>query len=284
MTESLVIAAILAICAVILWLRPQSISTLSGNPEENPELNWRAASRGRRTADDHGAGNTPPLHRRDRPHRGGRAMQKTEIMKIICIGRNYRDHIAEFDGGPLPAEPLFFLKPDTALLRNNDPFYIPDFTQEVHYECELVVRIDRLARHIAPRFAHRLYAEVGLGIDFTARDLQREAIANGWPWERAKGFDYSAAVAPQFVPVAELGDIRQLHFTLEINGEVRQRGYTGDMIFGVDELLSLVSRYITYRTGDLFFTGTPAGAGPVERGDVLRATLEGRELLNFEIR
>ena len=119
-------------------------------------------------------------------------MQKTEIMKIICIGRNYRDHIAEFDGGPLPAEPLFFLKPDTALLRNNDPFYIPDFTQEVHYECELVVRIDRLARHIAPRFAHRLYAEVGLGIDFTARDLQREAIANGWPWERAKGFDYSA--------------------------------------------------------------------------------------------
>ena len=169
-------------------------------------------------------------------------------MKIICIGRNYRDHIAEFDGGPLPAEPLFFLKPDTALLRNNDPFYIPDFTQEVHYECELVVRIDRLARHIAPRFAHRLYAEVGLGIDFTARDLQREAIANGWPWERAKGFDYSAAVAPQFVPVAELGDIRQLHFTLEINGEVRQRGYTGDMIFGVDELLSHVSRYITYRT------------------------------------
>ena len=112
-------------------------------------------------------------------------MQKTEIMKIICIGRNYRDHIAEFDGGPLPAEPLFFLKPDTALLRNNDPFYIPDFTQEVHYECELVVRIDRLARHIAPRFAHRLYAEVGLGIDFTARDLQREAIANGWPWRRS---------------------------------------------------------------------------------------------------
>ena len=176
-------------------------------------------------------------------------------MKIICIGRNYRDHIAEFDGGPLPAESLFFLKPDTALLRNNDPFYIPDFTQEVHYECELVVRIDRLARHIAPRFAHRLYAEVGLGIDFTARDLQREAIANGWPWERAKGFDYSAAVAPQFVPVAELG-----------------------------ALLSHVSRYITYRTGDLFFPGTPAGAGPVERGDVLRATLEGRELLNFEIR
>jgi len=205
-------------------------------------------------------------------------------MKIICIGRNYRDHIAEFDGGPLPEEPLFFLKPDTALLRNNDPFYIPDFTQQVDYECELVVRIDRLARHVAPRFARRLYAEVGLGIDFTARDLQREAIANGWPWTAAKGFDYSAAVSPQFLPVSELGDIRQLRFTLEVNGEVRQQGYTGDMIFGVDELLSRVSRYITYRTGDLLFTGTPAGVGPVRRGDVLRATLEGHELLNFEIR
>ncbi len=205
-------------------------------------------------------------------------------MKIICIGRNYRDHIAEFDGGPLPW-PLFFLKPDTALLRNNDPFYIPDFTQEVHYECELVVRIDRLARHIAPRFRPPSLRRSRTGHRLHGARPQREAIANGWPWERAKGFDYSAAVAPQFVPVAELGDIRQLHFTLEINGEVRQRGYTGDMIFGrVDELLSHVSRYITYRTGDLFFTGTPAGVGPVERGDVLRATLEGRELLNFEIR
>jgi len=205
-------------------------------------------------------------------------------MKIICIGRNYRGHIAESGGGPLPEEPLFFLKPDTALLRNNDPFYIPDFTQRVDCECELVVRIDRLARHVAPRFAHRLYAEVGLGIDFTARDLQREAMANGWPWERAKGFDYSAAVSPRFIPVAELGGIGRLHFTLEINGRVRQQGDTGDMIFGVDELLSRVSRYITYRTGDLLFTGTPAGAGPVARGDVLRATLEGRELLHFEIR
>ena len=206
-------------------------------------------------------------------------------MKIFRIGRNYREHVAELhDGGTVPKEPLFFLKPDTALLRNNDPFYIPDFSNEVHYECELVVRIDRLARHVAPRYAHRLYAEVGLGIDFTARDIQREAIAKGLPWERAKGFDYSAAVSPQFIPVAELGDIRQLHFTLEVNGEVRQRGFTGDMIFPVDELLSYISRYMTYRTGDLLFTGTPAGVGPVKRGDVLRAELEGREMLHFEIR
>ena len=206
-------------------------------------------------------------------------------MKIFCIGRNYREHVAELhDGGTVPEEPLFFLKPDTALLRNNDPFYIPDFSNEIHYECELVVRIDRLARHVAPQFARRLYAEVGLGIDFTARDIQREAIAKGLPWERAKGFDYSAAVSPQFIPLAELGDIQQLHFTLEVNGEIRQRGFTGDMIFPVDELLSYISRYMTYRTGDLLFTGTPAGVGPVKRGDVLRAELEGREMLHFEIR
>jgi 2-keto-4-pentenoate hydratase/2-oxohepta-3-ene-1,7-dioic acid hydratase in catechol pathway len=205
-------------------------------------------------------------------------------MKIICIGRNYRDHIKEFDGGEDPREPLFFFKPDTALLRNNDPFYIPDFTQEVEYECELIVRINRLARHVATKFAHRLYAEVGLGIDFTARDLQREARRRGEPWECAKGFDYSAAVSPQFIPLVELGDVQQLHFTLELNGEVRQQGYTGDMIFSVDELLSHVSRYVTFRMGDLLFTGTPAGVGRVVHGDRLRATLEGHELLNFEIR
>ena len=202
-------------------------------------------------------------------------------MKIICIERNYRD---PSETAPTPAEPSFFLKPDTALLRNNDPFYIPDFTQEVHYACAVAVRIDRLSRCVAPRFAHRLYAEAGLGIDFTARDLQREAMRRGLPCDHARGFDYSAAVSPLFLPVAELGDIRTLHFTLEINGEIRQQGCTGDLIFPVDEALSRVSRYVTFRTGDLFFTGTPAGSGPVRRGDVLRATLEGRELLNFEIR
>ena len=206
-------------------------------------------------------------------------------MKIICIGRNYRDHIAEFDGGPLPAEPLFFLKPDTALLRNNDPFYVPDFSQEVHYECELVVRIDRVGKCIEERFAHRYYREVGLGIDFTARDVQREAIRQGLPWERAKAFDRSAALSPHFIPLEELGgDVQRLRFELELNGRVCQRGDTSLMLRTVDRLIACVSRYMTLKMGDLLYTGTPAGVGPVHPGDTLRATLEGRELLNFDIR
>lgn len=206
-------------------------------------------------------------------------------MKIICIGRNYRDHVAEFDGRQLPAEPLFFLKPDTALLRNNAPFYLPDFSQEIHYECELVVRIGRIAKYIDERFARRLYTEVGLGIDFTARDLQRRAIAEGLPWESAKAFDGSAAVSPEFLPLDALGgDIRNLHFELALNGEIRQRGYTGDLIFSVDRILSHVSKFVSLRMGDLIFTGTPAGVGAVHGGDRLQATLEGRKLLDFDIR
>lgn len=207
-------------------------------------------------------------------------------MKIICIGRNYAQHIAELnDGGTAPEEPIFFLKPDTALLRNNDPFYIPSFSREVHYECELVVRIERVGRSVSERFAHRYYSSVGLGIDFTARDLQREAIAAGLPWERAKAFDRSAALSPEFIPLAELGgDVHRLEFSLEVNGEVRQRGDTSQMLFGVDRLIACVSRYMTLRTGDLLYTGTPAGVGPVRPGDNLRATLAGRKLLDFDIR
>lgn len=214
-------------------------------------------------------------------------LEKT--MKIICIGRNYAAHAEELHrttGLPAEgAEPLWFLKPDTALLRNHDPFYIPAFSQEVHYECELVVRINRVGKAVSERFAHRYYDEVGLGIDFTARDLQRQAIAGGLPWERAKAFDRSAAVAPAFVPLAELGgDVQHLRFELAVNGEVRQRGCTSDMLFTVDRLIAVVSRYMTLRMGDLLFTGTPAGVGPVRPGDTLRATLEGRELLRCDIR
>ncbi len=211
-------------------------------------------------------------------------------MKIICIGRNYAAHVAELHravGGPdgCPDEPVWFLKPDTALLRNNDPFYIPSFSREVHYECELVVRINRVGKSIAERFAHRYYDEVGLGIDFTARDLQRRAIAGGLPWESAKAFDHAAAVSPEFVPLADVGgDVRRLRFALEVNGEVRQAGDTAQMLFGVDRLIAHVSQFMTLRMGDLLFTGTPAGVGPVTAGDNLRATLEGRELLNFDIR
>ncbi len=211
-------------------------------------------------------------------------------MKIICIGRNYRAHAEELhrdtglsEGGN--AEPVWFLKPDTALLRNNDPFYIPAFSQEVHYECELVVRIDRVGRSIAEKFARRYYNEVGLGIDFTARDLQRRAIAQGLPWERAKAFDRSAALSPEFVPLADLGgDVQNLRFELSVNGQVRQQGSTAEMLFTVDRIIAAVSQYTTLRMGDLIFTGTPAGVGPVAPGDCLRASLEGRELLNFDIK
>ena len=218
-------------------------------------------------------------------------------MKIICIGRNYAAHAEELhrDVGLTTtagsgvaagdAGPIWFLKPDTAMLRNNDPFYIPAFSHEVHYECELVVKINRVGRAIEERFARRYYDEVGVGIDFTARDLQREAIAQGLPWEAAKAFDYSAAIPPRFVPLSEVGgDVQNLRFELSVNGEVRQQGNTAEMLCPVDRLIAAVSRYMTLRMGDLLFTGTPAGVGPVAPGDTLRATLEGREMLNFDVR
>ena len=206
-------------------------------------------------------------------------------MKIICIGRNYADHAKELhDSAELPKEPLFFLKPDTALLRNNDPFYIPSFSNEVHYECELVVRITRLAKCIDEKFASRCYEEVGLGIDFTARDIQREAIAKGLPWELAKGFDHSAALSNEFIPLSELGgDVQNLRFEMELNGEVRQQGFTGDMLFSVDKIISHISRYMTLRIGDLIYTGTPVGVGAVKVGDNIKARIGGHTLLDFDV-
>ena len=207
-------------------------------------------------------------------------------MKIICIGRNYVDHIQELDGHRnTPSEPIFFTKPDTALLRNNDPFYVPDFSNDLHYETELVVKINRLAKCIDERFAARCYDEVGLGVDFTARDIQRECMAKGLPWEICKAFDRSAAISPEFVPLSRLGkNVQNLRFEMRLNGEIRQRGDTSLMIFGVNRLISYVSHFMTLRIGDLLFTGTPAGVGSVRPGDRLEAELEGRNLLDFDIK
>ncbi len=207
-------------------------------------------------------------------------------MKIICIGRNYAAHVRELEPDrAIPQEPVFFMKPDTALLRNNDPFYVPSFSNDVHYETELVVKIKRVTKAIDAKFARRCYDEVGLGIDFTARDIQREAIAQGLPWERCKAFDHSAAVSPRFLPLDSLGgDAGKLHFEMRLNGELKQTGDTQLMLFDVDRLISYVSHFVTLKMGDLLFTGTPVGVGPVRPGDHLEAWLEGEKLLDFDIK
>ena len=207
-------------------------------------------------------------------------------MKIICIGRNYVEHIQELDGNRnIPPEPIFFTKPDTALLRNNDPFYVPNFSNDLHYETELVIKINRLAKCIDEKFASRCYAEVGLGIDFTARDIQRNCFEKGLPWEICKAFDRSAAVSPEFIPLAELDrDIQNLRFEMRLNGQTRQQGDTSLMIFSVNKIISYVSRFMTLKIGDLIFTGTPAGVGAVKPGDRIEASLEGRNLFDFDIK
>ncbi len=206
-------------------------------------------------------------------------------MKIVCIGCNYSAHIDELQAFERPEKPMIFVKPDTAMLRNNDPFYIPSFSEQVDYECELIVKITRVAKHIDLKFASRCYDEVGLGIDFTARDIQRDAVAKGLPWELCKGFDHSAAISPRFIPLAELGgDIQNLRFEMELNGETKQVGLTRQMLFGVDEMISYVTQFMTLKIGDIIFTGTPVGVGKVSAGDNIRATLEGNELLNFDIK
>ena len=204
-------------------------------------------------------------------------------MKIVCVGMNYREHVREL-GHEEPVTPVFFCKPDTALLRNNDPFYIPDFSNDLHYEAELVVRINRIVKAIDRKFASRCYDEIAVGIDFTARDVQRECVARGLPWEAAKAFDKSAPLPNTFFPLSDYPGIDRIRFRLDVNGETRQAGCTADMIFDVDTLIAYISRFMTLRIGDLIFTGTPAGVGPVHPGDRLEAYLEDRKMLDFEIR
>jgi len=204
-------------------------------------------------------------------------------MKIVCIGRNYADHAAEL-GNAVPSEPLFFFKPESAVLHKDHPFTIPEWTEDCHYEVELIVRMDRAAKWIDEAHAGRCYTQVGLGIDFTARDVQQQLKAAGKPWEKAKAFDGSAVVSREWIPLTELGgDIQDLRFTLLQNGEVVQEGHTGDMLFSVDALIAHVSRYSTWKTGDLLFTGTPAGVGPVQSGDRLEGRLGGRTMFALEV-
>lgn len=205
-------------------------------------------------------------------------------MKIIAIGMNYAAHNKELDNTLLtPKKPVIFMKPDSAILKDGKPFFIPDFTQRVDYETELVVRICRLGKHIAPRFAHRYYDAVTVGIDFTARDLQNEFRAEGLPWELCKGFDDSAVLGT-FVPTEKFADIQDLHFHLDIDGQTMQRGHTADMLFKVDEIIAYVSQFCTLKIGDLLFTGTPVGVGPVSVGQHLQGYLEGEKLLDFHVR
>ncbi|NQU55505.1 MAG: fumarylacetoacetate hydrolase family protein [Bacteroidetes bacterium] len=204
-------------------------------------------------------------------------------MKIICIGRNYVAHIQELKN-EMPEEPIFFMKPDSALLRNNDPFYIPDWTNEVHHEIELVLKINRIGKNIEKRFAHRYFDEVGLGIDFTARDVQNKLKAKGLPWEKAKAFDKAAVLSNTFVAKSDFANPKAIPFKLDINGSLVQSGNSELMMFDFEEVISHVSKYVTLKMGDLIYTGTPAGVGAVKIGDHLEGYLEDRKLLDFMIK
>lgn len=205
-------------------------------------------------------------------------------MKIIAVGMNYAAHNQELGHTViLPKEPVIFMKPDSALLKDGKPFFIPDFSKEVHYETELVVRINRLGKNIAQRFANRYYDAVTVGIDFTARDLQHELRSVGNPWEISKGFDNSAAIG-HFIPVDKFADIQNLNFHLDINDNTVQQGNTKDMLFRVDQIIEYISQFFTLKIGDLLFTGTPVGVGPVKVGDHLTGYLENEKVLDFYVR
>lgn len=203
-------------------------------------------------------------------------------MKIICIGQNYLEHIKELNSA-IPDEPVFFLKPDTALLIDNKPFYIPDFSNDIHHEVEIVLKINRLGKNITENFAHKYYDELTVGIDFTARDIQKIQKTKGLPWEKAKGFDNSAPVG-KFISKDKLPAMNNLNFHLTINGKTVQKGNTSDLLFPFDKIISFISQFITLKIGDLIFTGTPVGVSSVNIGDKLEAFLEGEKLLAFEIK
>lgn len=203
-------------------------------------------------------------------------------MKIFAIGLNYSEHIKEF-GSQRPEEPIVFFKPETALLRGNKPFYLPPFSDQVEYETELVVRINRLGKNIVPKFAHRYYDSVALGIDFTARDLQLKAKGSGLPWALSKGFD-GAAVLSEWIPLSETPGIQSIDFRLDLNGATVQQGHTADMLFAVDELIAYISRFVSLKMGDIIYTGTPVGVGPVVVNDHLQGYISDRLMFDFMVK
>jgi 2-keto-4-pentenoate hydratase/2-oxohepta-3-ene-1,7-dioic acid hydratase in catechol pathway len=203
-------------------------------------------------------------------------------MKIICVGRNYAAHAKELNNS-VEEEPVIFLKPDTALLSNNQDFYLPDFSNDIHYEAEVVVKINKPGKHIDEKFANRYYDSVSVGVDFTARDLQSMLKAKGLPWERAKAFDGSAVIG-SFLPLAEVGNIADLDFSMNLNGQKVQSANTSEMVFSVDKVIAFVSRFITLKTGDLIYTGTPQGVGKVNVGDHLIGYVGDKELFNFKVK
>jgi len=203
-------------------------------------------------------------------------------MKIIAIGRNYAEHIAELNN-EVPDDPVIFTKPDTALLRNNEPFYYPEYSKDIHYEVEIVLKINREGKYVAEKFAHKYFDEIAIGIDFTARDLQQKAKEKGLPWTLAKGFHGSAPIS-SFRPKSDFKDINNLNFGLKIDGEIKQQGNTQMMIYSFDFIISYISKFITLKKGDLIFTGTPKGVGPVHIGNRLEAFVEDDNWLEFEIK
>jgi len=203
-------------------------------------------------------------------------------MKILAIGRNYAEHIAELKN-ETPDEPVIFFKPDTALLKNNDPFYYPDYTQDIHHEVELILRISKEGKNISSQFAPKYYDAIGLGIDFTARDLQTKAKNKGLPWTLAKGFNGSAPVS-EFLPLSDFPDLKNINFKLLVNGAEKQVGNSSMMLNTFDDMIAYMSRFITLKKGDIIFTGTPKGVGPVQIGDRLEGFIEDKKLLDFEIK
>ena len=203
-------------------------------------------------------------------------------MKIICIGRNYLDHAKEL-GNKIPTSPLFFLKPDTAIQPKGHPFFIPDFSNNIHFEVELVVKISKNGKNIDEKFAHKYYDEIGIGIDFTARDIQEDCKKNGLPWEKAKGFDGSAQISNEFINKKSL-KLEDINFSLNLNNSLMQKGNSKNMIFSFDQIISYISKYYTLRAGDLIYTGTPSGVGKVEIGDSLSCFINGRDMLKVNIK